>query len=417
MSSPLLKIAAIALPIFALTVGAALAESPAIQSRRSSVAIDAPVDYGTAKPGFDANKVTAKDIADTKVRGADWLISIQKSNGGWGAGDWSTDSTEAPADVATTSLVVLALVRDAGGSERHRDAIVKGVRYVTGVVEKSPKDGPRLDVPEGTQPQYKLGQLVDTHMAAMMLGEITGTLDDQTNAMVTRAHDKVIGKVQMAQNDDGSFDSNGWAPVLSTSIAASSLDRAVELNMPVDDAVLERNDRYQARQVDGEGNFDTSAGAGVDLYAAATTLRGNAQAKKRAPRSSDRAREAEEAQAAAQTRITGDASGRLFSGFGSIGGEEMLSYMMISDTLAEEGGDDWNEWEPKVGAYLVGTQNNDGSWAGHHCITSRTFTTAAAMMTLGAQDYANIRSARITGEKPSKRASSDDFAPDHATTR
>lgn len=415
MSSRLLRIAALAVPVVALSFGTALADRPS-RSYRGGASIDeVQVDTGAARPGFDVNNVTEKDIVRTRKLGAEWLVSIQKDNGGWGAGDWGTDSVQAPADVATSSIVVLALIRDAAGSDRHSDAIVSGVRYVTGVIESSPKDSARLDVPEGTQPQYKLGQLVDTHMAAMMLGEVAGTLDDQTNRLVDQAHRKVIRKVQMAQNDDGSFDSNGWAPVLSTSIAASSLDRAIELGVEVDDQVMERNDRYQAAQVDGSGNFDTSAGAGVDLYAAATTLRGNAQAKRRAPKASERAREAEEAQVAAQTRITGDASGRLFAGFGSIGGEEMLSYMMISDTLAEEGGNEWTDWEPKVGAYLVGTQNNDGSWAGHHCITSRTFTTAAAMMTLGAGDAANTRAARVTGGEPAKKAAV--FAPDHGTAQ
>ena len=418
MSSRFLRIAALAIPVFALTVGGALAESPRASRSysKADVLIDgAQINTGSAQQGFDPSSVTSKDIIRTRQKGAEWLVSIQKTNGGWGAGDWSTDSVQAPADVATTSLVVLALIRDAAGSDRHSDAIVKGIRYVTQVVENSPKDGARLKVPEGTQPQYKLGQLVDTHMAAMMLGEVAGTLDEQTNGMVTRAHGKVIRKVQLAQNEDGSFDSNGWAPVLSTSIAASSLDRAIELGVDVDDVVMERNDRYQAAQVDGSGNFNTSAGAGVDLYAAATTLRGNAQAKRRAPKASERARSAEEAQAVAQTRITGDASGRLFAGFGSIGGEEMLSYMMISDTLAEESGDEWTDWEPKVGAYLVGTQNNDGSWAGHHCITSRTFTTAAAMMTLGSGEAATARAARVTGGQPAKKASV--FAPDHGTAQ
>jgi hypothetical protein len=31
---------------------------------------------------------------------------------------------------------------------------------------------------------------------------------------------------------------------------------------------------------------------------------------------------------------------------------------------------------------IVGVQNSDGSWTGHHCITSRTFCTAAAILVL-----------------------------------
>lgn len=420
MSRRFLQIAAFATPTLALTAGLAVAGGPQAQraSSDADVLVDgAPIDYGQPRSGFDPNSVTAKDVVAARQRGSAWLVSIQQEGGGWGAGDWSTDSVNASPDVATTSIVVLALLRDAAGSDRHRDAIARGVRYVADVVVRSPEQGARLDVPTGTQPQYKLGQLVDTHLAALMLGEIRGSLDPQTNAKVEAAYPKAIAKVQMAQNEDGSFDSNGWAPVLSSSIAASSLDRAIEQGIQVDAGVIERNDRYQAAQVDSEGNFDTSKGAGVDLYAAATSLSGNAQAAKRAPRESGRAKAAEEAQASAQARIASDADGRLFSGFGSVGGEEILSYSMISDTLADQGGEDWKKWEPKAAAYLVGTQNSDGSWAGHHCITSRTFTTAAAMMTLGAGEAARIRAARVTGGKATKAASADGFAPDHRTNR
>ena len=76
------------------------------------------------------------------------------------------------------------------------------------------------------------------------------------------------------------------------------------------------------------------------------------------------------------------------AGFGSVGGEEMLSYMMISDSMAEEGGDDWDAWRDRIGAHLTAIQNGDGSWSGHHCITSTTFVTAAAVMTLASGEIA-----------------------------
>jgi hypothetical protein len=64
----------------------------------------------------------------------------------------------------------------------------------------------------------------------------------------------------------------------------------------------------------------------------------------------------------------------------------MLSYMMISDSMVEAGGDPWKEWEQRIGNNLLATQNADGSWSGHHCITSTTFVTAAAVMTLASGD-------------------------------
>ena len=39
-------------------------------------------------------------------------------------------------------------------------------------------------------------------------------------------------------------------------------------------------------------------------------------------------------------------------------------------------------WQPLITPKIIGIQNRDGSWTGHHCITDRTFCTAAALLTL-----------------------------------
>lgn len=375
----------------------------------------APVTIGTA---------STKDVGEARKKGAAWLKAVQKKDGGWGAGSWGQDDVNAPSDVATTAMAVLALMRDGGGVETHRASIVRAVAFVNKTIEDSPKKSPEINSPGQTQPQYKLGRLVDTHLAALMLGELVGQLDAATNVAMDQAYDRVLGKVQMAQNSDGSFDKDGWAPILSSSIASSALSRGVELGKSIDEEVLSLNDRYQAAKVDADtGRFDSSAGAGVDLYSVASTLKGNNEKKKRwrdgrlvaskpAEVAQREAEDAERSEEAAVQAVTRDANNQLFAGFGSAGGEEMLSYMMISDTLVEEGGEQWTAWNDKVGGYLVGTQNGDGSWAGHHCITSRTFVTAAAMMTLGAESAANMRASRETGETPSRMGA---FAPDPST--
>jgi hypothetical protein len=355
--------------------------------------------------------VTKEQSQAARSRGAAWLKASQKADGGWGAGAWGTDDPKAPSDVATTSLAILALHRDSAGDSRHNGTLRRAIGYVTKVVEVSPA-GPRLQVPEGTQPQYKLGNLVDTHFAAMMLGEMAGTQDRATNALIKTALRNVIGRVQMAQQADGSFDSNGWAPVLTSSVAASSLYRAQELGIKVDGEVFEKNEAYQRAKIKapatagGTAVLDSSAGAGVDLYAAATTLKGNYEARSRVGARELDKKASRVAEDAAYGRIAGKGSEALFSGFGSVGGEEMLSYMMISDTLADAGGTKFEDWDKKVSGYLTGIQNNDGSWAGHHCITSRTFVTAAAMMSLGAPEAATMRAERKIKEKASGKTAS-----------
>ena len=67
--------------------------------------------------------------------------------------------------------------------------------------------------------------------------------------------------------------------------------------------------------------------------------------------------------------------------FSQAGGEEYLAFHLITETMLQ-GGDDWATWFPTMRDKIVGVQNADGSWTGHHCITSRTFCTAAAILVL-----------------------------------
>ena len=42
----------------------------------------------------------------------------------------------------------------------------------------------------------------------------------------------------------------------------------------------------------------------------------------------------------------------------------------------------FRKWDRSMTQNLSQVQNGDGSWSGHHCITGRTFCTAAALMVL-----------------------------------
>jgi hypothetical protein len=50
--------------------------------------------------------------------------------------------------------------------------------------------------------------------------------------------------------------------------------------------------------------------------------------------------------------------------------------------MRAKGGKDWENWNEKMTKTLCSAQNEDGSWAGHHCITGRSFCTSAALLTL-----------------------------------
>src|SRR5262249_50757918 len=83
--------------------------------------------------------------------------------------------------------------------------------------------------------------------------------------------------------------------------------------------------------------------------------------------------------------ITGQLSDQKFvTGFGSYGGEEFFSYLNISESLRRTGGAEWQKRNGDMKSRLLKLQNEDGTGAGHHCITGRVAVTSAAVLLLGA---------------------------------
>jgi hypothetical protein len=58
--------------------------------------------------------------------------------------------------------------------------------------------------------------------------------------------------------------------------------------------------------------------------------------------------------------------------------------MMTSEALASTASDDWDVWHAKMSNTLSSVQNPNGSWSGHHCITSPVFCTAAVILAMTA---------------------------------
>ena len=59
--------------------------------------------------------------------------------------------------------------------------------------------------------------------------------------------------------------------------------------------------------------------------------------------------------------------------------------MLTSESLLITGGEQWQKWNTKMHERLQKIQSPDGSWTGHHCITSPVFCTAAALQCLTAE--------------------------------
>jgi len=232
--------------------------------------------------------------------------------------------------------------------------------------------------------------------------------DADSEQRLCAALDKAIEKVERHQEQDGSWKMHGWAPVVGLGLASAGLNRAREKGAEVSDEVLERSEKYARQKYNyGTKTFSLDGAAGVPLYGSSShlsskgrtirTLKAN-KAKWEKMQADEKASDAdralaeeklkylEEAELAQMQHMSDyapnfkDAGYR--QGFGSNGGEEFLSYLNLSEELAAKGDKEWEEWDKSMTENLERVQNADGSWAGHHCITGRTFCTAVALLVL-----------------------------------
>ena len=72
----------------------------------------------------------------------------------------------------------------------------------------------------------------------------------------------------------------------------------------------------------------------------------------------------------------------VMDGFGSNGGEEFLSYLQTGESMIIGKDNSWAKWYDNISGRMLRIQNDDGSWSGHHCITSPVFCTATCLLIL-----------------------------------
>ena len=321
-------------------------------------------------------------------RGAAWLASVQGRDGGWGQDGGETsyirngERMESNGnDLANTAVATLALLR---AGNQYRPHIERALNFILQRVEASPLDGLSITSINGTQIQRKLGPYIDTFLTARVLSEVDGTLSQAMNARVRRGLEKCVAKIERSQQADGSWNiSGGWAPVIGTSLASRSLFDAKEKGVKVEARTLARADDYTVKAMKPSADAGRTRGgriaaaapaesAGVALYQSAQALeqlsRTEGDRRKNAP------------QIAAIRDQMKDAE--FMNGFGSVGGEEFFSYLNLSDGLKRAGGNEWNQWKTQMTTKILALQNEDGTWAGHHCITGRVAVTSAAILNL-----------------------------------
>jgi hypothetical protein len=360
---------------------------------------------------------TPEKVEASIKKGLEWMDKAQAPDGGWGAGTHTRQDIMDPhavtSDPATTSLVAMALLRTDNDLEKgtYSKNLKKSLEFLLKTTEDCPDNQPYLTTLTNTQPQIKLGRNIDVILTAQFFTNILryNLNDEAMKKRIEKALDKCVARIQKGQDADGSWRDGGWAPVLQSALANNALENAGDVGRKVDSAVLARGYKYQ------NGNFDvttnsaaTGKAAGVMLYSLSSTTRASAKESKRAKDIVEKAKregkidndkvtegnlkaagvtttDAKELVAAYSINKASQQQAQrddVLSGFGNNGGEEFMSFLMTGESLIMQGGDDWKKWYDATTGKLVNIQNQDGSWNGHHCITSPVFCTATCLLIL-----------------------------------
>jgi hypothetical protein len=347
-------------------------------------------------------------------KGMKWLVSVQGKDGGWGQDGGETSYVREGErlesngnDVANTAVAAEALL-NAGNTPTHgayHESLQRAVSFILQHVERSPADGLAVTDLNGTQIQRKLGPYIDTFLTSKLLADLDGNMGNaQENARVRQSLQKCVAKVQKNQLKDGSWNiAGGWAPILGTSMASQSLYVANSKGVAVQQMAMDKVDSYTAKTfaapmpASAEGGvvggaLSAGSGGGMVITSGRATMSADVAAASAGVSLYKRAQELEQLSRTPEDREkngkqisaikTQLSNPQFVTGFGSIGGEEFFSYLNISDSLHRAGGPEWVRWNSDMKAKILTMQNEDGTWAGHHCITGRVAVTSAAILML-----------------------------------
>ncbi len=349
--------------------------------------------------------------------GLSWLADAQHNDGGWGAGSRNRQDVRDPhavkSDPATTAMVAMSFTRSgstivSGDYSKH---LKQALNYLIDAVESSDENSLNITTQTGTQPQSKLGQNIDVVLTSQFLSNIIHDLDHdpQLKRRVRRSIQKCVDKIEMGQNANGSQQGSGWAGVLQSSFATSALESAVSAGAEVDELTLDKSRDYQKSNINTKNNsVVTESAAGIVLYSVSGSARASA---KETAEAKEKVREAKRAGKIESEEVTVDnltkagiapsqamkyatayqinqqanklaQDENVMTGFGNNGGEEFLSYLQTGEGMIMSNDQGWKQWYDKMSRRMISIQNNDGSWSGHHCITSPVFCTATCLLIL-----------------------------------
>ena len=346
--------------------------------------------------------------------GLSWLSKAQAANGGYGAGNHSAQHIMDPhavvSDPATTAMVAAAFLRSGTTLKKgvYKDNLKNAIEYLLNEVERN-QNNEFIAEARNTQIQRKLGDNIDVVLTTQFLSSLLDRdLRGLDKKRVKRALNMCIDKVQRSTDQEGKQRGAGWAGVLQSGLANSALEAAQSVGGAVNSDVLQIMRDYQKSNYSEDGNVNTADGAGVMLYSVSGSVRATAKDARKAERMIKEANKSgalndevvtvENLKKAGMTEteaIEYNTSYNVYqsakqtvqredvvSGFGNNGGEEFLSFLQTGESLAVNDDTDWKKWYDDMSGRILKIQNQDGSWNGHHCITSPVFCTATSLLLL-----------------------------------
>jgi hypothetical protein len=376
---------------------------------------------------------TPEKVQISVDRGLAWMIRAQNQNGGWGAGSHSRQDIVDPhaveTDPATTAMVSMAILRSGSTLKDgpYYAQLKKALDYLMNSTEGANPNSLNITELTGTQIQTKLGQNIDVILTAQFFSNVLDYVghDKALKERVQKSLNICVSKIQRAQDSNGNIAGAGWAGVLQSSFAANALESAQANGAMVDAKALERSQAAQKNNLDAKtGDVKTEMGAGVMLYSVSGSARASAKEARRVEEEITKAKQSgvlqQNAPASAENleRIGFDKDDAMkystayevyqsakiqaqredvMDGFGSNGGEEFLSYLQTGESMVIGKDNEWQKWYDNISGRMLKIQNNDGSWNGHHCITSPVFCTATSLLILSIHN--DIEKLMQVGEK------------------
>ena len=297
------------------------------------------------------------------TRGDEFLMKTMHRDGGCGV------DIGQPTDIGCTAMTGLALM--AQGNTPVEGPRSREVQRIVSFILRATENMPTDDITSqmGTQLQNKIGRHAHSFFAALFLAEVIG--EGWDTEPVRDGLKRVIAAIVGSQTQQGHWGDQSWAPMLGTVMGWVSLRASHYAGIKVGgspDLVA----KYLVQQM--QVNLAQNQGSWMHtLYKNATGIRVLYAL------GMDDDPIATKAFEDVKQLVNKDNTA-----FSQAGGEEYLAFHLITETMLQKGGDDWAAWFPNIRDKAVGVQNADGSWTGHHCITSRTFCTAAAILVLTA---------------------------------